>query len=79
MRSAIQSPRTPLIGCNLSQALRSYFLQGDRFVVTSATGAVIQDLYVRFSNIDRINVGTRVLFAGKPFTLKPAYCFCCTL
>ncbi|MGB7128716.1 MAG: MlaD family protein [Candidatus Rhabdochlamydia sp.] len=25
-----------------------------------------QTLYVRFSNIDRINVGTRVLFAGKP-------------
>lgn len=25
-----------------------------------------QILYVRFSNIDRINVGTRVLFAGKP-------------
>lgn len=25
-----------------------------------------QLLYVRFSNIDRINVGTRVLFAGKP-------------
>lgn len=25
-----------------------------------------QTLYMRFSNIDRINIGTRVLFAGKP-------------
>ena len=25
-----------------------------------------QTLYVRFSNINKINVGTRVMFAGKP-------------
>ncbi len=53
-----------LIGVFLMGAIA--ILLGLIFFLRPSVGDEKQTLYIRFSNINKINVGTRVLFAGKP-------------